>query len=187
MAGYRTGIISPGLIQGKRLGFGDGSRRSEPFLKNPTRIRLLISVIYQRVAEETPNGFWANNSIMLPTDGLITGQPGPRLWHQNMNKKILDLLHRLVRWELAGVALYLKEQNPDVRLSVPILRSRMWSWGKMATPNSMTGDSVAEGMSPKWGNKNLEGVKDRDAYRDALNIDKPWEHPCKTIKKVTGI
>src|SRR5260221_7452813 len=82
------------------MGFGRWEQKSERFLKNPTRIPIIISVSLSEWLKKRPTVFGRINSIMLPTDWLTTGQPGPSSGIK-LNKKSLDLLHRSVpvgRW-----------------------------------------------------------------------------------------
>jgi cysteine synthase A len=67
---------------------------------------------------------------------------------------------------LAGVSLYLKEQNPDVRIvCADPYGAAMWSWVKHGHTEISDGDSVAEGIGQSRVTKNLEGVQIDDACR----------------------
>lgn len=67
---------------------------------------------------------------------------------------------------LAGVALFLKEQSPNVDIiCADPYGAAMWSWFTNGNTDSNDGDSVAEGIGQSRITKNLEDIAVDRAYR----------------------
>jgi len=165
--GYRTVIIIPETqskekIDGLRAMGAEVRTVPEKPYKDPDN----YIHISQRVAEETPNGFWANQFDNVANRVAHYQTTGPELWHQTEQKITGFVASVGTGGTLAGVALYLKEQNPDVRIvCADPYGAAMWSWVKHGHTEISDGDSVAEGIGQSRITKNLEGVQIDDAYR----------------------
>jgi cysteine synthase A len=122
--------------------------------------------ISQRVAEQTPNGFWANQFDNVANRLAHYRTTGPEIWYQSEQKITGFVASVGTGGTLAGVALYLKEQNPDIQIvCADPYGAAMWSWVKHGHTEINDGDSVAEGIGQSRVTKNLEGVQIDDAYR----------------------
>src|SRR5258708_33296408 len=103
----------------------------------------------QRVAEETPNGFWANQVDNVANRLAHYRTTGPELWHQTEQKITGFVASVGTGGTLAGVALYLKEQNPDVRIvCADPYGAAMWAWVKHGPTEISHGDPGTEGIGP---------------------------------------
>src|SRR5580704_9882359 len=109
--GYRTVIVIPETqskekIDGLRAMGADVKTVPEKPYKDPDNyIR-----ISQRVAEQTPNSFWANQFDNVANRVAHYRTTGPELWHQTDQKITGFVASVCTGGTLAGVALYLKEQ-----------------------------------------------------------------------------
>jgi cysteine synthase A len=67
---------------------------------------------------------------------------------------------------LAGTAMFLKQQNPDVKVvCADPYGAAMYSWFKNGDLNTKDGDSFAEGIGQTRVTENLKGVLVDEAYR----------------------
>ena len=165
--GYRTVIIIPETqseekIDGLRAMGADVRTVPEKPYKDPDNyIR-----ISQRVADQTPNGFWANQFDNVANRLAHYRTTGPEIWYQTEQKITGFVASVGTGGTLAGVALYLKEQNSDIRIvCADPYGAAIWSWVKHGHTEINDGDSVAEGIGQSRVTKNLEGVQIDDAYR----------------------
>ncbi len=165
--GYRTVIIIPETqskekIDGLRAMGADVRTVPEKPYKDPDNyIR-----ISQRVADQMPNGFWANQFDNVANRLAHYRTTGPEIWYQTEQKITGFVASVGTGGTLAGVALYLKEQNPDIRIvCADPYGAAIWSWVKHGHTEINDGDSVAEGIGQSRVTKNLEGVQIDDAYR----------------------
>src|ERR1700730_15512412 len=165
--GYRTLIIIPETqskekIDGLRAMGADVRTVPEKPYKDPDNyIR-----ISQRVADQTPNGFWANQFDNVANRLAHYRTTGPEIWYQTEQKITGFVASVGTGGTLAGVALYLKERDPNVQIvAADPYGAAIWSWVKFGHTDISDGDSVAEGIGQSRVTKNLEGVKIDDAYR----------------------
>jgi cysteine synthase len=165
--GYRTVIIIPETqskekIDGLRAMGADVRTVPERPYKDPDNyIR-----ISQRVADQTPHGFWANQFDNIANRLAHYRTTGPEIWYQTEQNITGFVASVGTGGTLAGVALFLKEQNPDIRIvCADPYGAAIWSWVKHGHTEINDGDSVAEGIGQSRVTKNLEGVAIDDAYR----------------------
>ena len=91
---------------------------------------------------------------------------GPEIWEQTEHRLTGFVASVGTGGTLAGVALFLKEQNPNVQIvAADPYGAAIWSWVKFGHTDINDGDSVAEGIGQSRVTKNLEGVKIDQAYR----------------------
>ena len=165
--GYRTLIIIPETqskekIEGLRAMGADVRTVPEKPYKDPDNyIR-----VSQRVAEQTPKGFWANQFDNVANRLAHYHSTGPEIWEQTEHRLTGFVASVGTGGTLTGVALFLKEQNPNVQIvAADPYGAAIWSWVKFGHTDINDGDSVAEGIGQSRVTKNLEGVKIDQAYR----------------------
>jgi len=118
-----------------------------------------------RIAEETPGAVWANQFDNLANRRAHFNSTGPEIWQQTGGRVDAWVAATGTGGTYAGVALYLKEQNPNVRcvLADPY-GSALYSWasgGELASE----GNSITEGIGNSRVTANLEGAPIDDAVR----------------------
>jgi cysteine synthase A len=118
-----------------------------------------------RIAEETPGAVWANQFDNLANRRAHFNTTGPEIWEQTGGRVDAWVAATGTGGTYAGVALYLKEQNPKVRcvLADPY-GSALYSWaisGQLASD----GSSITEGIGNSRVTANLEGAPIDDAVR----------------------
>src|SRR3984893_1799389 len=165
--GYRTLIIIPETqskekIEGLRaMGAEVRTVPEKPYKDPDNYIR-----VSQRVAAETPNGFWANQFDNVANRLAHYQSTGPEIWEQSKHRLTGCVASVGTGGTLAGIALFLKEQNPNVQIvAADPYGAAIWSWVKFGHTDISDGDSVAEGIGQSRVTKNLEGVQIDDAYR----------------------
>ncbi len=122
--------------------------------------------VSERVAQETPGGFWANQFDNVANREAHYRTTGPEIWEQTNHGLTGFVASVGTGGTLAGISLYLKEQNPNIHIvCADPYGAAMWSWVKLGHTNVADGDSVAEGIGQNRVTKNLEGVVIDDAYR----------------------
>lgn len=165
--GYRTIIVVPDNISQEKI---DGLRAmgaelrtvpEKPYAHPDNYIH-----VSQRVAAETANGFWANQFDNLANRTAHYRSTGPELWQQTKGGITGFVASIGTGGTLAGVSLFLKEQNPKIRVvCADPYGAAMWSWVKYGHTNIHDGESFAEGIGQSRVTANLEGVQIDDAYR----------------------
>ena len=118
-----------------------------------------------RIAEETPGAVWANQFDNLANRRAHFNSTGPEIWQQTAGRVDAWVAATGTGGTYAGVALYLKQQNPAVRcvLADPY-GSALYSWatsGELASE----GNSITEGIGNSRVTANLEGAPVDDAVR----------------------
>ena len=121
--------------------------------------------IAQKLAEE--NGwFWANQFDNIANRRAHYLSTGPEIWEQTRGEVSAFVSAVGTGGTLAGIALYLKEKNPDiVTLCADPYGAAMWSWFTHGHTEINDGDSHAEGIGQGRVTKNLEGIVIDRAYR----------------------
>jgi cysteine synthase A len=170
--GYRTLIIIPETqskekIEGLRaMGAEVRTVPEKPYKDPDNYIR-----VSQRVAEQTPNGFWANQFDNVANRLAHYRSTGPEIWEQTEHRLTGFVASVGTGGTLAGIALYLKEQNPNLQIvAADPYGAAIWSWVKFGHTEISDGDSVAEGIGQSRVTKNLAGVKIDQAYRIPDNV-----------------
>ncbi|MEO0375769.1 MAG: cysteine synthase A [Cyanobacteria bacterium P01_A01_bin.17] len=122
-----------------------------------------------RLAEETENAIWANQFDNLANREAHYQTTGPEIWEQTNGKVDAWVAATGTGGTYAGVALYLKEKNPDIRtvLADP-MGSGLYSYVKTGEIKS-EGNSVTEGIGNSRVTANLQDAP----IDDAIQIDDP--------------
>ena len=124
-----------------------------------------------RLAAETENAVWANQFDNLANRIAHYETTGPEIWAQTDGKIDAWVSSTGTGGTYAGVALYLKEKNPNIKtvLADP-MGSGLYSYVKTGEIH-MEGSSVTEGIGNSRVTGNLEGAP----IDDAIQID---DHEC---------
>jgi len=121
--------------------------------------------IARRLAEEK-GWFWANQFDNTANRQAHYCTTGPEIWTQTNGQVNAFVSAVGTGGTLAGTALYLKEQNPQVSVvCADPYGAAMWSWFTNGNTETNDGDSVAEGIGQGRVTKNLEGIPVDRAYR----------------------
>ena len=118
-----------------------------------------------RIAAEIPGAVWANQFDNLANRRAHFNSTGPEIWRQTAGKVDAWVAATGTGGTYAGVALYLKQQNPQVQCVLADPHgSALYSWakgGELATE----GSSITEGIGNSRVTANLEGAPIDDAVR----------------------
>ena len=111
-----------------------------------------------RIASEIPGAVWANQFDNLANRRAHFNSTGPEIWRQTAGKVDAWVAATGTGGTYAGVALYLKQQNPQVQCVLADPHgSALYSWaqgGELA----MEGSSITEGIGNSRVTANLEGA-----------------------------
>jgi len=124
--------------------------------------------VSERLAKEL-GAFWANQWDNTANRDGHYRSTGPEIWEQADGRVDGFTCAIGTGGTLAGVALYLKQQNPKVRIAVSDpMGAAMYHWFKHGELKS-EGSSITEGIGQGRVTKNIEGAPVDDAYqiRDA--------------------
>ena len=130
-----------------------------------------------RIAAEIPGAVWANQFDNLANRRAHFNSTGPEIWRQTAGKVDAWVAATGTGGTYAGVALYLKQQNPQVQCVLADPHgSALYSWaqgGELA----MEGSSITEGIGNSRVTANLEGAPIDDAVRidDQSALDTIYE------------
>jgi cysteine synthase A len=118
-----------------------------------------------RIAQETENAIWANQFDNLANRQAHYETTGKEIWEQTDHQIDAWVAATGTGGTFAGVSLFLKEQNPDIKcvLADP-MGSGLYSYvktGKIETE----GNSITEGIGNSRITANMEGVPIDDAIR----------------------
>jgi cysteine synthase len=120
-----------------------------------------------RIAEETENAIWANQFDNLANRLAHYHTTGPEIWAQTDGKIDGWVASTGTGGTYAGVALYLREKKPDIKLVLADpMGSGLYSYVKTGEIQ-MEGSSVTEGIGNSRVTANLEGAP----IDDAIQID----------------
>jgi cysteine synthase A len=165
--GYRTVIVIPETQSQEKkdlLRLCGAELREVPALpyKNPDN----YVHVSERLAKEL-GAFWANQwENTANRDGHIAST-GPEIWAQTRGKVDGFTCAIGTGGTLAGVSLFLKKQNPGIRIAAADPEgAAMYSWFKHGELKS-EGSSITEGIGLGRVTKNVEGAPVDDAYRIA--------------------
>ena len=122
-----------------------------------------------RLAEEMDNAIWANQFDNLANRQAHYETTGPEIWQQTDGKVDGWVAATGTGGTYAGVSLFLKEKNPDIRCVVADpMGSGLYSYIKTGEINP-EGNSVTEGIGNSRITANMEGVP----IDDAIQVDDP--------------
>ena len=118
-----------------------------------------------RLAAEIPNAIWANQFDNLANRQAHYETTAPEIWQQTGGKVDAWVSATGTGGTFAGVAMYLKEKNPQIKnvLADP-LGSGLYSYVKTGEPSS-EGSSITEGIGNSRVTANMEDVPIDDALR----------------------
>lgn len=122
-----------------------------------------------RLAEEMDNAIWANQFDNLANRQAHYETTGPEIWAQTEGKIDAWVAATGTGGTYAGVSLFLKEKNPNVRCVVADpMGSGLYSYVKTGTIQP-EGGSVTEGIGNSRITANMEGAP----IDDAIQVDDP--------------
>ncbi|HIK17218.1 MAG TPA: cysteine synthase A [Leptolyngbyaceae cyanobacterium M33_DOE_097] len=127
-----------------------------------------------RVASEMENAIWANQFDNLANRRAHYETTGPEIWTQTDRKVDGWVAATGTGGTYAGVAMFLKEQNPEIQCVVADpYGSGLYSYVKTGEI-TIEGNSITEGIGNSRVTANLEGVPIDDALRiddkEALHV-----------------
>ena len=122
-----------------------------------------------RIAQEMENAIWANQFDNLANRQSHYETTGPEIWQQTGGKVDAWVAATGTGGTYAGVALFLKEKNPQIKCVVADpLGSGLYSYIKTGEIK-IEGNSITEGIGNSRITANMENVP----IDDALQIDDP--------------
>lgn len=122
-----------------------------------------------RLAAQLPNAIWANQFDNLANRQAHYETTGPELWRDTGGRIDAFVCSTGTGGTLAGVARFLKEQKPQVRIVLADPQgSALYSWIKTGELKA-EGSSITEGIGTSRVTANLEGTP----IDDAVMIDDP--------------
>ena len=164
--GYRALIVIPETQSAEKIGL---------LRSLGAEVRTVPAVPYRdpnnyvrlsgRIAAETPGAVWANQFDNLANRRAHFTSTGPEIWSQTEGRVDAWVAATGTGGTYAGVALYLKQQNPQVRCVLADPHgSALHSW---ATTGALVseGNSITEGIGNSRVTANLEGAPIDDAVR----------------------
>jgi cysteine synthase A len=164
--GYRTVIVIPNNQSPEKmhllrtLGAEVKAVPEKPY-KDPEN----YNHIARRLAEER-GWFWANQFDNTANRDAHYRSTGPEIWKQTEGKVTAFVAAVGTGGTLAGVSVYLKEQNQKIEMvCADPYGAAMWSWFTNGNLETNDGDSIAEGIGQGRVTKNIEGIKVDQAYR----------------------
>ncbi len=118
-----------------------------------------------RIAAEMANAVWANQFDNLANRQAHYETTGPEIWRQTDGKVDAWVAATGTGGTYAGVALFLKEKNPAIRvvLADP-MGSGLYSYAKTGTI-TIEGKSITEGIGNSRVTANMQGVPIDDAIQ----------------------
>ncbi len=120
-----------------------------------------------RLASEMENAVWANQFDNLANRLAHYETTGPEIWAQTEGKVDAWVAATGTGGTFAGVSLFLKEKNPQIRTVVADpMGSGLYSYVKTGEIN-MVGNSITEGIGNSRITANMEGVP----IDDAIQVD----------------
>ncbi|MDI9637572.1 cysteine synthase A [Geitlerinema splendidum] len=122
-----------------------------------------------RVAAEMENAIWANQFDNLANRQSHYETTGPEIWQQTDGKVDAWVAATGTGGTYAGVAMFLKEKNPNIKCVVADpMGSGLYSYVKTGEITTQ-GNSVTEGIGNSRVTANMEGVP----TDDAIQVDDP--------------
>ena len=163
--GYRTVIVIPDTQSQEKkdmLRLCGAELREVPAVpyKDPNN----YVHVSERLAKEL-GAFWANQWDNTSNRDGHYRSTGPEIWEQTDGKVDGFTCAIGTGGTLAGVGLFLKKQNPRIRIAVSDpLGAAMYHWFKHGELKS-EGSSITEGIGQGRVTKNIEGAPVDDAYQ----------------------
>jgi cysteine synthase A len=120
-----------------------------------------------RLAQEMENAIWANQFDNLANRQAHYETTGPEIWEQTGGKIDCWVTATGTGGTLAGVSMYLKEKNPNIKSVVADpMGSGLYSYVKTGEIK-LEGNSITEGIGNSRITANMEGAP----VDDAIQID----------------
>jgi cysteine synthase len=118
-----------------------------------------------RLAQEMDNAIWANQFDNLANRRSHYETTGPEMWAQTDGKIDVWVTSTGTGGTYAGVAMFLKEKNPDIKciLADP-MGSGLYSYVKTGEPHA-EGSSITEGIGNSRVTANMQDAPTDDAIR----------------------
>ncbi len=169
--GYRSVIVMPETQSQEKkdmLRLCGADLRLVPALPyaNPGNYVRYSEVLAKEIAAKEPNGaIWANQFDNTANRDGHYRTTGPEIWEQTDGKVAGFTCSVGSGGTLAGVAMALKERNPDVKIALSDpMGSALYNW--VATGElKAEGNSITEGIGQGRVTRNLEGAPIDLAYR----------------------
>jgi cysteine synthase A len=169
--GYRSVIVMPETQSQEKkdmLRLCGADLRLVPALPyaNPGNYVRYSEVLAKEIAAQEPNGaIWANQFDNVANRDGHYRTTGPEIYAQTDGTVAGFTCSVGSGGTLAGVAMALKERNPDIRIAISDpMGSAMYSW-KMKGELKSEGSSITEGIGQGRVTKNLEGAPIDTAYQ----------------------
>ncbi|MCZ6673999.1 MAG: cysteine synthase A [Verrucomicrobia bacterium] len=165
--GYKTIIVIPNTQSPEKMDLLRAiGAEVQPVPPAPYSDQGNYNHIANRLAEETDNGFWANQFDNVANTEFHFATTGPEIWDQTEGKVTAFVTSIGTGGTLAGVSTYLKSQNDQVQtVCVDPYGASMWSWFKHGHLDFDDGDSIAEGIGQSRVTDNVAKAKIDNAYR----------------------
>ena len=165
--GYRTIIVIPDTQSAEKINLLRAmGAQVRPVPAAPYKDPDNYNHIAERLAGEIDGGFWANQFDNTANRDIHYRTTGPEIYEQTSGKVSAFVASAGTGGTLAGVSLFLKEKNQQVRtVCADPYGAAMWSWIKHGHLDFDDGDSVAEGIGQSRVTRNLEGAPLDDACR----------------------
>jgi cysteine synthase A len=169
--GYRSVIVMPETQSQEKkdmLRLCGADLRLVPALPyaNPGNYVRYSEALAKEIAAKEPNGaVWANQFDNVANRDGHYRTTGPEIYDQTEGKVAGFTCSVGSGGTLAGIAMALKERNPDIRIALSDpMGSAMYNW-KMKGELKSEGNSVTEGIGQGRVTKNLEGAPIDTAYQ----------------------
>jgi cysteine synthase A len=164
--GYRCVIIIPDTQSREKMALLHAlGAEVRPVPAVPYRDPNNYVKIAARVAAETQNAIWANQFDNVVNRQAHYETTGPEIWHDTGGRVDAFVCSTGTGGTLAGVARYLKEQKPTVRIVLADpMGSALYSYIKTGELKA-EGSSITEGIGSSRVTANLEGTPIDDAMR----------------------
>ncbi len=169
--GYRTVIVIPETQSQEKkdvLRLCGADLREVPAVpyRNPANYVHVAARLAEEMAATEPNGvLYANQWDNLANRNAHIRSTGPEIWRQTEGRVDGFVCAIGTGGTLAGVAMYLKERNPKIRIAAadPV-GAAMYTWFKEGRLES-EGSSITEGIGLGRVTGNIDGAPVDDAYR----------------------
>ena len=169
--GYRTVIVIPETQSQEKkdmLRLCGAELREVPAVpfKNPNNYVHVAERTAEEMAKSEPKGvLYANQWDNLSNRNAHLRTTGPEIWKETGGKVDGFTCAIGTGGTLAGVGLFLKEQNPDAKIvAADPMGAAMYNWIKHGELKS-EGSSITEGIGQGRVTKNIEGAPFDDAYQ----------------------
>ena len=169
--GYRTVIVIPDTQSQEKkdalrqLGADLREVPAVPYA-NPNNYVKVSGRLAEEVAKrEAAGAIWANQFDNVANRRAHLETTGPEIWGQTGGNVDGFICSVGTGGTLAGVGMYLKQRNPEVRIGIADpMGAALYSWYKHGVLKS-EGSSITEGIGQSRVTKNLEGAPVDDAYQ----------------------